>query len=82
MKSIAVRKSLGSVQGSKGRKPYVAPSIKCLSSEMAKELLLRRADVRDPNLGHMLDRIEGTEVRQASKCAETARPNARVRSTG
>jgi hypothetical protein len=57
MNSTDVSKSMASVQGSEGRKPYVALELKRLSPEAAKELLLRRADTKDPEVQHMLDRV-------------------------
>lgn len=51
----------GSISNSpvlKGRKPYVAPAYKRVTPDAAKELLLRHADTSDPEVQHMLDRIE------------------------
>jgi hypothetical protein len=66
MDSTDVRNAMTGGQGMKVRKPYLAPGFKRLSLEAAKELLLRRADVRDPEVQHMLDRIEGFQGEKGS----------------
>ena len=58
MRPTDVSKSIASAQVSKGPQPYVAPGFKRLSPEEAKDLLLRRADVGDPKVQQMLERIE------------------------
>jgi hypothetical protein len=42
----------------KGKKPYIAPAYERLTPEQAKQLLLRRADVKDPDVMKMLQCIE------------------------
>ena len=43
-----------SVKAKKEHKPYVAPTYKRLTPEEAKDLLLRRADIDDPEVKPML----------------------------
>lgn len=43
------------------RKPYVAPKLKRLVAAEAKELLLRKTDLSDPEVKQMLRRIEALQ---------------------
>jgi hypothetical protein len=58
MEPTDVSKPIASAQGSKGCQLYSAPGFRRLSPEAAKDLLLQRADVRDPKVQQMLERIE------------------------
>lgn len=58
MNSSDLQRSISSSPVLKGRKPYVAPTYKRVTPDAAKELLLRHADTSDPEVQHMLDRIE------------------------
>lgn len=58
MNSSDLHGSISSSPVLKGRKPYVAPAYKRVTPDAAKELLLRHADTSDPEVQHMLDRIE------------------------
>jgi hypothetical protein len=49
-----------------GRKPYVAPTCKRVTPDAAKELLLRHGDTGDPEVQHMLDRIEELQKHNGS----------------
>lgn len=43
------------------KKTYVAPAYQRLTPEQAKDLLLRRADIRDPDVMNMLQCIEDVQ---------------------
>ena len=58
MDSTDGHKSMAGSQRGQGRKRYLAPCLKLLSPGAAKELLLRRADAKDPEVQRILDRIE------------------------
>ncbi len=44
--------------GHGGRTPYSSPSVLRISSEAAKELILRNSDVNDPEVRFVLECIE------------------------
>jgi hypothetical protein len=44
--------------GLKARLPYSAPAFKRLSPDEAKDLILKRADAKDPQILRMLDCID------------------------
>jgi len=46
------------VQAREERKPYVRPALRRLTPEAAKELLLQKGDLSDPEVRQMLQRIE------------------------
>lgn len=48
-----------------GRKPYVAPACRRLTPEAARELLLQKADLRDPEVKQMLQCID--ELQKGSR---------------
>ncbi len=50
--------SLEKKSSTKGKKPYIAPAYKRLTPDEAKQFLLRRADVNDPDVMNMLQCIE------------------------
>jgi hypothetical protein len=51
--------------GLKARLPYSAPTFKRLSPDEAKDLILQRADTRDPQVMRMLDCIDQLQRKKA-----------------
>jgi hypothetical protein len=68
MDSAGAGRSMPKGQRPEGRKLYRPPRFTRLSTDAAKEVLLRRADSRDPDVQHMLDRVRGL---QGKTCGET-----------
>lgn len=58
MESTDARKLKTASQTMKVCKPYVAPDLEQLSPAAAKDLLLRNTDTGDPELQHVLDRVD------------------------
>lgn len=58
MEATHVCKGKNGVQQSRRGELYTAPAIKRLTPDEAKQLLLQRADMSDPEVRHMLDCIE------------------------
>lgn len=57
------------VQARGERKPYVRPALRRLTPEAAKELLLQKGDLSDPEVRHMLQRIEELLNGSGPSCA-------------
>jgi hypothetical protein len=51
----------------KTKKTYIAPSCKRLTPEQAKDLLLRFADIKDPDVVNMLQCVENIQKQYTSE---------------